>query len=346
MSNTVQQTILSAWQRQPKVRSSPSGWLSANAVCCHHNGHRADRRGRGGLIAGTDGGISYSCFNCGFRAHYKAGRALTYRMRKLLSWLGFDENQIRILVLEAIRVKDVTTDENITDSRIELDFTTKQLPEGSQSFAALAEFYALKGIDHCPKEFLDAVSYVNDRGIDMSSYEFYWSNIQTHSLKYRVIIPFEHKKRLIGYTARTFANWVKPKYYMETQPGYVFNIDRQEHDWQTVIVCEGVFDALSIDAVAVMHNEVNELQADNIDNLKRSVIVVPDWDSSGKKLLEQALEYQWAVSFPVWRETCKDINEAVQRYGKLFVLKTILDSAEHSGLKIQLWSKKTRWHNA
>lgn len=345
MSNTVQQTILSMWQRQPKVRSSPSGWMSANAICCHHNGHRADRRGRGGLIAGTDGSISYSCFNCGFRAHYKAGRALTYRMRKLLSWMGLDENQIRVLVLEAIRVKDITVD-NSESSPVELDFKTKELPEGSQSFAALAEFYALKGMDHCPKEFLDAVSYVNDRGIDMSTYDFYWSNIQTNALKYRVIVPFEHNKQLIGYTARTFANWVKPKYYMETQPGYVFNIDRQHSNWQTVIVCEGVFDALSIDAVAVMHNEINELQADNIDNLKRTVIVVPDWDVSGKKLVEQALEYQWAVSFPVWKETCKDINEAVQRYGKLFVLKTILDSAEHSKLKIQLWSKKTRWHNA
>lgn len=346
MSNTVQQTILSTWQRQPKVRSSPSGWLSANAVCCHHNGHRVDRRGRGGLIAGTDGSISYSCFNCGFRAHYKAGRALTYRMRKFLSWIGFDENQIRVLVLEAIRVKEVSGIADTIDSPTQLTFNTVELPEGSQSFAALAEFYALRGMDHCPKEFIDAVSYVNDRGIDMTSYDFYWSNIQNHALKYRVIVPFEHEKRLVGYTARSFADWVKPKYYMETQPGYVFNVDKQDPSWQTVIVCEGVFDALSIDAVAVMHNEVSELQADNIDNLKRSVIVVPDWDNSGKKLLDHALEYQWAVSFPVWRETCKDINEAVQKYGKLFVLKTILDSAEHSKLKIQLWSKKTRWQNA
>jgi len=345
MSNTVQQTIISAWQRQSKSRSSVSGWISSNAVCCHHNGHRPDRRGRGGMIAGADGELSYSCFNCGYRAHYRPGRALNYRMRKLLSWLGFDENQIRILVLEAIRVKEVSPTIETTKHK-DIEFVASKLPDGSQSFTALAEFYALKGLDYCPKEFLDAVSYINNRDIDMSKYDFYWTDIQQNSMKYRVVIPFQHNNQIVGYSARTFCDWVKPKYFMDTQPGFVFNIDQQQINWQTVIVCEGIFDALSIDAVAVMHNEISELQAEQIDDLKRSVIVVPDWDNSGRKLLDQAIEYNWAVSFPVWRETCKDINEAVLKYGKLFVLKTILDSAEHSSLKIQLWAKKTRWNNA
>jgi len=344
MSNIIQQTVIDAWQ-SGRTRVSPSGWISGNAVCCHHKGHKPDRRGRGGIIAGNDGSISYSCFNCNFSAHYKPGRALFYKMRKLLSWLGIDESTIRFLQLESIRLKDSP---DITHSEKELitNFESKELPDGAMSFNAWAEFYALKGIDECPSEFLDAVSYVSDRAIDMTKYNFYWTPERSKNINNRVIVPFTYQGRNIGFSARGIPQWVKPKYFMDTQPGYVFNIDKQQSNWHTVIVCEGIFDALSIDGVAVMHNEVNELQADQIDELNRNVIVVPDWDTSGQKLVEQAIEYNWAVSFPIWNQTCKDINDAVCKYGKLFVLKTILDSAEHNSLKIKLLAKKTRWTNA
>jgi len=46
------------------------------------------------------------------------------------------------------------------------------------------------------------------------------------------------------------------------------------------------------------------------------------------------------VSYPVWQETCKDLNEAVVKYGKLFVLKSILTARETSRLKIELKKKK------
>lgn len=342
MSNIIQQTIVDSWQRSG-ARSTPNGWISSNAVCCHHNGHKPDRRRRGGIITGTDGSISYSCFNCGFRAHYRPGWALSYKVRKLLSWLGIDENQIRVLVLEAIRLKEFAGDQIVKPER-EIKFNAKELPEGSQSFAALAEFYALKNLDDCPEKFLNAVSYISDRQIDMTQYQFYYTD--TMEMRNRAIIPFTYQDQIVGYTARSFDNRVRPKYLMDSQPGYVFNLDQQQRNWRTVIVCEGVFDAMSIDGVAVMHNEINEMQAEQIDELGRDIIVVPDWDTSGRKLVDQAIEYNWAVSFPVWNETCKDINEAVCKYGKLFVLKTILDSAEHSSLKIQLWAKRTRWMNA
>jgi DNA primase len=97
---------------------------------------------------------------------------------------------------------------------------------------------------------------------------------------------------------------------------------------------------MSIDGVAVLNNECNETQADIIESLGKEVIVVADKDRAGAKMIANALEYGWSVSFPVWLETCKDINEAVVKYGKLFVLKTILDSKQSSKLKIELMRKK------
>jgi 5S rRNA maturation endonuclease (ribonuclease M5) len=120
----------------------------------------------------------------------------------------------------------------------------------------------------------------------------------------------------------------------------VFNINNQEKDWKFVIVSEGPFDAMSVDGVAVLNNEVNETQADIIESLGREVIVVADRDRAGSKMLNSAMEYGWSASFPVWQETCKDINEAVVKYGKLFVLKAILDAKETSKLKIELMRKK------
>jgi DNA primase len=97
---------------------------------------------------------------------------------------------------------------------------------------------------------------------------------------------------------------------------------------------------MSIDGVAVLSNECSEQQADIIDSLGREVIVVPDGDKAGVKLVNNALEYGWSVSFPLWLGTFKDINEAVIKYGKLFVLKSILDAKETSRLKIELRKKK------
>ena len=70
------------------------------------------------------------------------------------------------------------------------------------------------------------------------------------------------------------------------------------------------------------------------------MIIVPDTDRAGRKLVERAVELGWTVSFPVWQETCKDINEAVVKYGKLFVLKSILAARETSRLRIELKKKK------
>lgn len=345
MINTIQQIVLDAWQRSGRTRTNNTGWVSGNAVCCHHRGHRADRRGRGGLIISGDGSISYSCFNCNFKTHFRPGWALSFRMRQLLNWLSVPENTIRVLVLEAIRIKDqVGVTDTVGEHKIE--FEPRSLPEHSQSFSALADFYCLNDMRDCPAEFLDAVTYVSDRKIDMTKYDFYWSTTRTGSMNRRVIVPFYANKTTVGYSARTFDDRVRPRYLMDTQPGYVFNTDNQTRDRKFVIVCEGIFDALSLDGVAVMHNEISEAQADIIDNLGRQIVVVPDWDISGRKLVEQAIEYNWSVSFPTWRETCKDINQALIKYGKLFVLKDILAHVEHSSLKIQLWSRKTRWYNA
>jgi 5S rRNA maturation endonuclease (ribonuclease M5) len=97
---------------------------------------------------------------------------------------------------------------------------------------------------------------------------------------------------------------------------------------------------MAVDGIAVLSNECSETQADIIDGLGREVIVVPDADRSGAKLIEQAVEYGWSVSFPIWQEKHKDVASAVEEFGKLFVIKSIIEAKQSNRLKIELRKKK------
>jgi len=325
-----------------KKKTTPSGWTSFNAPCCHHNGESPDTRGRGGLTANPDGSVSYHCFNCNFKASYQPGRHLTFKFRKLLKWLGADDTDIKRLVIEAIRVRELVAPEAVKAEAEEekIEFKVRDLPEGAISFQQFISFHILDNFQNVPGLLDSAVDYIKERKIDHTKYDFYWTDSTEHSLHQRVIIPCIWQGRTIGYTSRAFVDGVKPKYYSHYEPNFVFNMNNQLPDSKFVIVCEGPFDAMSIDGVAVLNNECNETQADIIESLGREVIVVADKDRAGAKMINNAIEYGWSVSFPVWLETCKDVNEAVCKYGKLFVLKSILDSKQTSKLKIELMKKK------
>jgi len=325
-----------------KKKTTPSGWTSFNAPCCVHNGESADTRGRGGLTANPDGSVSFHCFNCNFKASYQPGRHLTFKFRKLLKWLGADDTDIKRLVIEAIRVRELVNPEEVKAEAEEekIDFKARDLPESAVSFRAMMTHHLLDDFKNVPGLLNSAVNYTNLRKMDYDRYDFLWTDSTEHSLHQRVIIPFIWQGRTIGYTARAVTDGVKPKYYSSYEPNFVFNTNNQLPDSKFVIVCEGPFDAMSIDGVAVLNNECNETQADIIESLGREVIVVADKDRAGARMINNAIEYGWSVSFPVWLETCKDVNEAVVKYGKLFVLKTILDSKQTSKLKIELMKKK------
>ena len=312
-----------------KKKTTPSGWTSFNAPCCVHNGESADTRGRGGLTANPDGSVSFHCFNCNFKASYQPGRHLTFKFRKLLKWLDADDTDIKRLVIEAIRVRELVAPEEVKQEAEEekIEFKVRDLPDDAENLVALDYVHP-------------ALEYGVARKIDIAKYAFYATRQAQYNLHKRIIIPFIWQGRTIGYTARAIEENVKPKYHSSYEPNFVFNTNNQLPDSKFVIVCEGPFDAMSIDGVAVLNNECNETQADIIESLGKEVIVVADRDRAGAKMINNAIEYGWSVSYPVWLETCKDVNEATVKYGRLFVLKTILDSKQSSKLKIELMRKR------
>lgn len=337
-----------------RKKSSQSGWISFDAPCCVYRGESADTRSRGGIKTTPEGGVSYHCFNCNYKASYQPGRALSYKFRRLLNWFGVDELEVQRLAIEATRIRQlVQPDQIVKDTdRKEVTFESRELPEQARDITELATYYSLADYD-VPSDYYDAVDYVvNKRRINTAKYNFYWTPEVAYNLHRRVIVPFYYQGNVVGHTARGTTDDIKPKYRSSHPADFVFNLDQQTSDKKFVIVCEGPFDAMSVDGVAVLTNEISKQQAEIIEDLDREIIVVPDFDVkphpksgrkiwAGQRLVDQAQELGWTVSFPVWRETCKDVNEAVVRYGQLFVLKAILESCETSKIKIELLKRGT-----
>jgi hypothetical protein len=255
--------------------------------------------------------------------------------------MGMADTEIKRLQLEALRVREELGPAAAEISRpAEIKFEPKPLPTGSVSYQAVATFSRLDEDYRFDQDLKDQVEYMYNRKIDMQDYDFYYSDLKDLRMNRRVIIPFSWQGELVGYTARAIDSDTRPRYHSSHDANYVFNVDRQTRDRRFVIVCEGPIDAMSVDGVAVLGNRINETQAEIIESLAREIIVVPDFDVSSRGVVEDALEYGWSVSFPVWSETCKDINEAVVRYGKLFVLRSILDAKETNQLRIRLLGRR------
>lgn len=338
MLDSIQQQVLQLLPARRKT--GQNGWISFNAPCCTHNGETADTRGRGGIKT-NNGQISYHCFNCGYTTSFIPGRHLSFKFRKLLAWLGVDELTVRRLVIEAVRLRELVSPEELEKAPVEeITYEARTLPDQARNVIELANFYSIGDYNNVPAELLAAIEYVHRRSIDLSKYNFYWTPEEAYNLYRRVIIPFYYRGETVGYTSRAIQDGIKPKYWSSHPADFVFNLDNQQPDSKFVVVCEGPFDAMSIDGVALSGSEVSDIQVEQIDRLQREVIVVPDTDRAGKKLVDRAIEAGWTVSFPIWQETCKDINDAVVKYGKLFVLKSILAARETSKLRIELKKKK------
>jgi len=333
--NLIQSTIMSSLPANKK--RTPSGWTSFNAPCCVHNGESADKKKRGGIMNSADGTISYHCFNCGYKASYITGRRLTKRVRTLMSYLGLADDTIKTLAIEAMRQEE-------SDVKYErkkfVSFTKKQMPKNTNSLDVWLEKYVAQDLTEPQYKKIDnLLNYLKSRNIDPTWYDFMYSPDFYFNFDQRLIIPFYWKGNVVGYTGRLFEKSEKIKYVTEVQPGYVFNMDAQDWSRKFVIVTEGPFDAITTSGVSILGSEINETQRELIEGLNRQIIVVPDRDKPGEKLINQAIEFGWGVAFPEWHQSVEDTADAVAKYGRLLTLQTILRSTETNKLKIDLKRK-------
>jgi hypothetical protein len=323
--NDIQSALLALLPSKRKLTTG--GWTSFNAPCCQHRGEGYDTKLRGGVRVESDGFV-YHCFNCHFAAGWTPGKLLSKNTKSLFSWLGMNEADIGKLNLAALKIKD---DQPVLKKALNFTLLEKPLPDECKSIGEWIK-------TGCQEpDLIATINYLLDRGMNYEWYNWHWS--AAAGFRDRVIIPFYHEGKIVGYTGRKITNG-KPKYLTDSQSGYVFNIDAQTYDRKFVIASEGQFDAIAIDGVGIMTNEPNDAQIMRLNNLGREVIVVPDRDKAGAKMLSAAIKNGWSASLPPWGDDVKDIADAVKQYGRLYVLSTILHYKVSGEIKLNLLKKK------
>ena len=320
----VAETVLTYIPSKRKI--TPSGWIGFDAPCCVHNGETRDTKARGGVIQEGDN-ISYHCFNCGFKCSWQPGRTFSHKMRKFLQWVGTPDDVINKVALDVMRLNEgVEARERIA---LMPSFTSVPLPDDA---------IRIQDIQTHTKHSLAVLEYMAARNLNLDDTNYYWSP----SLGYRdrFIIPFYYEKRIVGWTARSILPNKNPKYLTEVQPGFVYGLDEQSYNKVFAIVCEGQLDAIHIDGCALGGSEISEQQVMLLKQLNKDIIIVPDRDNAGSKLVEQAINLGFSVSMPDWDQDINDIGDAVGKYGRLYTLYSIVNVAEESPLKIRLKAKK------
>jgi len=289
------------------------------------------------VMTGADGTVSFHCFNCGFKANYMVGRKLNQKMRQFMSYIGIAEDTIRKMAIEAMREEEGDTK---YERKKFVTFNKRSLPKDAHKLDVWLEKYVGKDLTEPQWNKIDhLLKYLESRGIGPDWYDFMYSPDKGWDVFKRLLIPFYWRGDIVGFTGRMFEQSDKVKYYTDVQPGYVFNMDAQDWSRKFVLVTEGPFDAITVSGVSILGSEINDTQRELIEGLGRQIIVVPDRDAPGQKLVDQATEFGWGVAFPEWDKTVGDVADAVLKYGRLFTIQSILKTTETSKLKIDLKRK-------
>lgn len=316
---TLEQIIKQYVQLQPP---NHKGW---QAVRCHVcNDHT--RKGLRGAFLFDNDKVVYKCWNCDHMSTYDpyVHEYPTNSMITTLDAFGIPKEEWQQVILDSPAYKNGGKKQS---------HSTKELNDIEPKEAKLPDiFYLLKNAK--PDDFVAEAAreyLIDERGIDPDGYPFMLSHKSTTNPRQnkwigRIIIPIYKNNKLIFYTGRALYE-AKLKYETPAIPKekVLYGFDRLfEHTPSPLIVTEGWFDGYAVDGVATFGKIITPYQAEWLNRSKREKIYVPDKFGDGKRAAEQALEFGWNISTPDIGSSCKDVADGVKRYGKLYVLRSIM----------------------
>lgn len=301
------------------AKTTPSGWYALRCPVC--NDHKYKKRGGWKF---EDGKASYHCFNCAIAASYdNESGYLSEDMEKILNSFSVPENVIKQLKFDSFK----NGKKKQGESKSQFDIVEPKpvtLPK---------HFYRLIA-DEDDVWSQIAEAYLNSRGIDIDDYKFYLSTggstPEDKRWTKRLIIPYYKGNNLVFYQGRDLTDKAKTKYLSleaVSKGSVIYGFDQlYTNAEQPLFIVEGFFDAFHVGGVAVFGNEMSPQQLAYINSSPRRKIVVPDRRGDGQLLALQGLRQGWDVSVLPF-DDCKDVDDAVNKHGKLFVIKTLLDRA-------------------
>ena len=311
------------------AKATQKGWYSLRCLVC--NDHKYKKRGGWKFENGV---TSYHCFNCAMAASYdEEDGFISDKMQTVLDSFGVPEEIVK---------------------QLKLDNLKKVGQKHQKSKVGQSSYKEVEGIA-LPKHFYRLIEdeddvwsqiaqeYLLGRGIDIDDYRFYLSkggSLPSEKIwAKRLIIPVYKDNRLVFYQGRDLTDKSKSKYLSAedaAKSSVIYGFDRLFTDVdQPLFVLEGFFDAYHIDGVAVFGNEISSQQTAYLNASPRKKIVVPDRKGDGGLLAMEGIKQGWSVSVLPFND-CKDVNDAIVKYGKLFVIKTLIDNVK-SGFEAELF---------
>jgi len=279
-----------------------------------------DRKVRAGFKFETDK-IVYSCFRgkCDASGEFVYGKYMSKKFKYLMDALGVD-----IPIQERINKKDLVVKEPLDQQKYEKhSYKTIELPDV---------------VPYDPDKHWWFADMLENRCVDFNR-KLYVGTDQEWN--HKLIVPFYHFKKLIGWQGVSYYSDTGDTRYLTSSGNTDILFINNEHGYipKRPIIVEGIMDASVFpDGIATLGNTVSKKQAYMLRN--SSPILIPDRKDS--RFLEVAKRTGWDISIPSWK--VKDVNEAVQEYGKLITAKMIHDgittNITKAEVKYNLWKTK------
>lgn len=300
-----------------------TGWRPVLCKVCNDRGHKGKRAG----FKFDHDKVAYHCFNCGHAAIYDPheNKKMPRKMVEVLRAFNVPDEEWQQVLFASLVAHDQHGNRE----------SARQHPQTHIEPPTINPpniFYFLKDAKRDDKWAEIARFYLQDRNVDPNSYPFMLSRKTStpHLKKWfgRVIIPIYKDNRLIFYIGRDLTGKATKKYESPSvsRERVLCGFERLfEHTDIPLYVVEGWFDAQAIDGVAILGNELSDAQITWLNRSRRKKVYIPDRFGSGFISAKQALKQGWCISTPDIG-SCKDISEANDKYGRLYVMKTIADN--------------------
>ena len=296
-------------------RESSLGFRSVICQCCN------DYKERGAFkITPTE--VIYNCFNCSTKATYNSSdNKISKKFKKILQDFGISKDEIDkvdgSLRLEGLRLLKNETPAISLDSIKQISFYTPEvnLPENSVRVGSV----------NCDNLITQRISnyLTEERALTINSYPFYYCN----DIKYknRIIIPYFKYDKIIYWQARTMVKSEIPRYRNCEVPksAIIFNVDElTKFSNDPLFVCEGVFDAIHLNGIALLGGTISEVQLELLKKSKRPLIFVIDKDQVGKSLGFKVLkEKLGSITIP---DGVGDVTDKIKREGKSWTIYSLI----------------------
>lgn len=299
-------------------RPNGRGFYPVLCKVCNDHGKKGKRAG-----FKFDGkAVGYNCFNCGHTAVFDPAehKSMPEKMKVVLDVFGIPPVDWQPVLFDALTASSGGKRSSSRQVNIEPD-EIKFPP------------YFYKLTDDPDDEWAQyAIEYLTqERGVTWTDHPFYLvkrtSDPDNSKWYGRLIIPVYKDNKLIYWQGRDLTGLLQKKYLSPNVPRdkVLGGFDRlQEYTSDPLYVTEGWFDAYWLRGVSVFGNKMTPEQVKWLSRSHSQKVIVPDRLGDGQLLAEQALELGWSVSLPDIG-SCKDINDAVNKYGQLYVLKSVRD---------------------